>query len=483
MIIYTIMLCALQYVLFVDISTSLQNQYYSINRFFLLIKQSKKWVFKLAVILLYIPLIEINPFLCFWFCLYFVSFNKEKLVVTKRIIRHFIIFSVLLFVNFLLLVFFSLNKYVYLSFFYNIALYWMSFAISCLIEKLLQIRNIKKAKNKLKQYKPIIIGVTGSYGKTSCKNYLNTLLSSSFNVLMTPKSYNTLNGILLTINKQLAPYHEILIIEIGVDKPNGMNKFVKHFSFDIGVVTCIGKQHLKTFGSFEKIVIEKNKLLQKCKKFAIVNLDDKNVNINNNKCEILSFSRLTNDADVLVNQAERNNLLIKIINNTYIVESNIIGKHNLSNLACSICVAKALNIEDDKIIKLIPKIKNVDHRLSLSKRGNWIILDDSYNSNYAGFKNALEELSKIENHIKIIITPGIIEKNKSTEKEELLIANMMNEICDLIILINDPSFKKYIKNFLSFNDFLSAYSYLKENYSNDKIALLIENDLPKIFLR
>ena len=77
---------------------------------------------------------------------------------------------------------------------------------------------------------------------------------------MTPHSYNTLNGVLLTINNLLKPYHEILILEIGVDCKKGMDKFTKYFDFDYCLVSAIGNQHIKTFKSIENIIKTKFEL-------------------------------------------------------------------------------------------------------------------------------------------------------------------------------------------------------------------------------
>ena len=205
---------------------------------------------------------------------YLISFLlfKIKLIknlkITKRVIIQFIIFILCLSLNFLVII----NKYCYLI--YNLFCYWISFAISVLIEKLKQKYYIKKAKEKLKNYKTKTIAITGSYGKTSCKNYIYEFLKDKYNVLISPHSYNTLNGMLLTINKSLKPYHNYLILEIGVDEKKGMNKFINNFSFDYCAVTCIGYQHLSTFKTIDNIAKEKCKLLNASTIMSIYNKDD-----------------------------------------------------------------------------------------------------------------------------------------------------------------------------------------------------------------
>ena len=212
----------------------------------------------------------------------------------------------------------------------------------------------------------------------------------------------------------------------------------------------------------------------------IINKDDPYINKLSFKQKQISFSVNDSNSDVYISN-NQNNLLVKIYSNKYKVKSCLLGLHNLSNLALSIAVSKALNIKDDVIIKKIPLIKNVEHRLSSYKNNNWLIIDDSYNSNYTGFINALDVLNQFDKY-KVIITPGIIEQisNDSLDK---LIANKIKEVADLIILINHPSIEKYIDNKLTFFSFKEAYSFLKENYFNNDLVILIENDLPDIYLK
>ena len=173
---------------------------------------------------------------------------------------------------------------------------------------------------------------------------------------------------------------------------------------------------------------------------------------------------------------------MKIYKDYFNTTSNLIGDHSFSNLACAISIAKYFNIETIDICKTIPYIKNVDHRLSIIKTGNWTIIDDAYNSNFEGFKNALKLLSESKEK-KVLITPGVIEQNKKSLVDEINISKFINNNVDLVILIKKPKIKKYITNYLEFNNFNDALNYLKKTYPNDKLTILIENDLPNIYLR
>ena len=456
---------------FLDKTNILQNQYYSFNRFLIYQKQHPlKLIYKLTIIAL------IN--------LTYKRNKIKKIKFTKRIIRQFIIYIVLNLFNIIFLMFLKEKIYIYIII-YNLIIYWISFIVSIFIEQIILCINIKKAKNKIKQYNVKIIGITGSFGKTSCKNYIYELLKDKYQVLMTPKSYNTLNGLLLTINLYLKPYHEIFLAEIGVDKINSMNKYFKIFNFDVGLITTIGKQHLKTFKSIANIAKEKNKLLEHSLN-VIINLDDPLISLPHAYKNKVTFSVRNNiDADIKLNviKQEINNTLLELKINDCLYQTTtiLLGKHNISNLAAAISVAKLLNINDDYIVNTIQYLKNVPHRLSLIYQDGLTILDDSYNSNLIGFINALDVLNNA-NNMKILITPGIIETNKDHYQDNLL-AQKINDICDLSLLIGKPTFKDLVNKKLEFDCFLDAYKYVLKNFKNKDVTLLIENDVPDIYLK
>lgn len=217
----------------------------------------------------------------------------------------------------------------------------------------------------------------------------------------------------------------------------------------------------------------------------VVNLDDKYIQdyITNKKCFKVSSS--INDADLIVTSFKNENndtiLKIKTISGTYFATTALLGKHNIMNLSLAIAVAIILNINIASIIQNLNYIKNVNHRLSLIKKGQWQIIDDSYNSNYEGMINAIDVLNDF-NGFKVIITPGIIETELNNKQNDE-IANKINETVNLALLINHPIFEIKINNKLAFMSFKEAYSYLESNFKNKDLIILIANDLPDIYLK
>lgn len=484
-IILTILsLIVLPYYFFIT-SNILQNQYYDLKRYFIYISQNKRIIiFKMLLMCITIILSMFDKyFICFLFILLIKKYNNNRhfFKFTNRVKRQFIVFFILLSLNTVFIIF---KLSFYLQTIYIFFIYWISFLISVLIEKLITKHYIKIAKNKICNSDLIIIAITGSFGKTSCKNYIYDFLKNDYNVLMTPKSFNTLNGVLLTINTLLKPYHNVLILEIGLDKKGGIDKFLKFLPIDIALVTSIGAQHLKTFKSIKNIANEKNKIFITAKKYSIVNIDNSYIDSSKSNCEkiFVSTAKKSDISIKIIEESLQNTKFsLQIYNESFVLSSNLIGKHNYENLACAIGVAKALDIDNKVITQVISKLKNVEHRLSLIKTNDWTIIDDSYNSNPIGFFNAVELFKNIKN-LKVIITPGIIEKNNDDELDKKIAYQLIKNF-DLIILINNPSFSHLIDKKISFYTFKEAYNYLKENYSEQSLTILIENDLPEIFIK
>ncbi len=125
----------------------------------------------------------------------------------------------------------------------------------------------------------IIIGVTGSYGKTSTKNYLYRMLTEKYNVLVTPGNYNTLLGVVRTIREQLRAQHQVFIVEMGAKQRGDIKEICDLVHPSIGIVTSVGEAHLETFGSIENIQKTKFELIASLPSdgFAVINLDSPNI--------------------------------------------------------------------------------------------------------------------------------------------------------------------------------------------------------------
>ncbi len=359
----------------------------------------------------------------------------------------------------------------------------------------------KRAITKLSTLPHIVkIGITGSFGKTSTKNILYSVLSSKYHVLKTPKSYNTMMGIAKTINQELKENHEIFIVEMGAFRKGEIEEMTLAVEPDIAIITEVGPQHLSTFHTIDHIVEAKFEIAKGNGKDLILNYDNEKIRNYEKKDdkEITSFG--TNNATFTVQNItyQNNETFFDIYeNDTYklSIQTKLLAKHNITNIVCAYATIQTLSkyniiIDDKTFQKEIEKLKPSIHRLSYKYVKPFHIYDDSYSSNLVGFKNALEVL-KNQTGIKCIITPGIVDGGQKEEELNLEVANYLTTGIDEIYLIKNKASLTIIK-FLEekkipckvFTKFMDAYLDLTKKYqeSFEDVHLLIENDLPDSFL-
>lgn len=356
---------------------------------------------------------------------------------------------------------------------------------------------ISQAKKILKDMPNLlIIGVTGSYGKTSVKNFLTKTLSSKYEVLATPKNYNTTMGVIKTIRKNLKPIHQIFICEMGATNIGDIKEICNIVKPKIGIITSIGPQHLESFKTIDNIIKTKFELANSVIKndgVVFLNYSNEYIAKQDIKGNILTYGINNKNLDynsynlTSSSQGLAFTLLDKNSNKEIEFKTKLIGKHNFINLTVAISVANYLGIPFNKLVHTVREIKSVEHRLQLISHGNFTIIDDSYNSNPISSKSALDTLAEFEG-TKIIVTPGLIELGNDEKKYNFEFGKYMTNICDYIFLVDSKSAKSILDGIHSTNfnkDRIfhvntpqEAVKCISNLAINDKITVLLENDLP-----
>ena len=342
----------------------------------------------------------------------------------------------------------------------------------------------------------IVIGVTGSYGKTSVKNFLTKILSSKYEVLTTPKNYNTTMGVVKTIRENLKPIHQVFICEMGATNIGDIKEICDIVKPKIGIITAIGPQHLESFKTIDNIIKTKLELANSVAENGGVTflnysneyLEKEQIKgklvtygINNEKLDYNSYNLKSSSKGISFTTLYRKTK--EEIN----FKTKLIGKHNVINITAAISVADYLEVPLNKMIRAVREIESVEHRLKPILNGKMTIIDDSYNSNPVSFKSALDTLLEFEGN-KIVVTPGLIELGKDEEKYNFELGQYMTNICDYIFLVNSKS-AQHILNGINFKKFdkdkifnvktpQEAISIISKININDKKVVLLENDLP-----
>lgn len=355
---------------------------------------------------------------------------------------------------------------------------------------------INDAKKILKSSKNLkIIGVTGSFGKTSVKFYLNTLLRAKYNVLATPESYNTPLGIVRTVREKLKATHQIFICEMGARNVGDIKEICDIVHPDHGVLTSIGEQHLETFKTLDNITKTKFELADSLSNQGMLFVNGDNETIvkhNHNKIKnAISYGLGENNSYQAYNLkiSERGSeFSVKAPNGeTCDYTTRLIGKHNVINIVGALAVSHQMGISLDKLKPQVRKLENVPHRLELINRGGIIIVDDAYNSNPSGARAALETIQFFEG-MKILVTPGMVELGDMQEQCNYQFGKESAEACDYIVLVGEKQTKPIydgvkdanynMNNCYVAKDLNDALQKVYSLKTDKKKIVLLENDLP-----
>lgn len=367
------------------------------------------------------------------------------------------------------------------------------------------------ARKRIRTLQPRVIGITGSYGKTSTKYILHQILSQKYNTLMTPDSYNTPMGICKVIRGDLTAEHEIFIVEMGAYKRGDIRELCNLASPEIGILTAVGPQHLERFKSIENIAKGKYELIESlpadglavfnCDNEICAGLADKREQtgspVRRYATEASPVVSVANTADLIATNVRYtdNGLAFTVHANTQKfditdteIQTRLLGKHNVSNILAAVTVAMECGMELEEIREAVANVEPVPHRLQLTAgAGGVTIIDDSFNSNPVGAKAALEALNEIGEGKKVLVTPGMVELGEREYKENRQLGEQAADVCDLVILVG-PTRTTPILEGLKAAEYPSQQIIVALNLEEVKQHLarqvqagdvvLFENDLP-----
>lgn len=383
----------------------------------------------------------------------------------------------------------------------SFALLIISNILNSPLEKMINRGYYNDAKRILEQNKDlIIIGITGSYGKTSTKHYLHRILSEKYNVLMTPGSYNTTLGVIRTVRENLKPYHEVFIVEMGAKQAGDIEEICNLVHPNIGILTSVGEQHLESFKTIENVQKTKFELIDSLQQngVAVLNSDFEYITSREvtNTPNVNYYSHSNSSADYYIDNISYSNL-----GTDFTIESKggvsesfftkIVGSHNLSNILSAYIVAKELNIDTNAIRYAISHIEQVEHRLNIKKTPAGItIIDDAFNSNPNGAKMALDLLKGFQGGKRIVVTPGLIELGDKQFEYNRNFGEHIATSADYVIVVGAYNRDAIVKG-LADGSFDSDNSYIAPTFT-DAIShlsgimtkgdvVLYENDLPDTF--
>lgn len=347
----------------------------------------------------------------------------------------------------------------------------------------------------------IVIGVTGSFGKTSTKNFLYRVLSERYNVLMTPGNFNTTLGVVRTIREQLKPYHRVFIVEMGAKQRGDIREICDLVHPSIGIVTSVGEMHLETFGSVENVARTKFELIEALPAdgLGIINIDSEAAAAHrfSSKAKCVTYAIDNPAADyraVGISYAAHETTFDVVTpagrHDGYM--THILGSGNLLNITAALAAADRLGIDVERQRAAVVQIRQIEHRLSMRNSGGIIVLDDAYNSNPAGAAMALEVLGAFRTEgRRYVVTPGFVEMGaRQYANNREFGRRMALSGCDAVFVVNEVN-RSAICEGLADNGYPAGRTHVVASFAEASAALatvmrkgdvvLYENDLPDSF--
>jgi UDP-N-acetylmuramoyl-tripeptide--D-alanyl-D-alanine ligase len=360
-----------------------------------------------------------------------------------------------------------------------------------------------RAGRKLRRLGPTVVGITGSYGKTSTKYFTEALLEPRFRVLKTRASFNTILGVCRAINEELGAEHQFLIVEMGAYRRGEIRDMARLTRPHIGVLTAIGPQHLERFGSIETIEKAKFELLESLAPddTAVINNDDPRIRRLATEHWLPNVQRYGIDAsngsvdlaaeDISHGPEGLSFTLVERNGTRTPVKTRLIGLHNVSNILAAATVAKAAGVNLPEIARAVGRLQPVPHRLEVHTGPDGVtIVDDAYNSNPVGASNALEAIAEFKTGRRVLVTPGMVELGAEQEARNEEFGAKAAKTCDFVILVGTRQTApirrglesagfdaEHITSVRNLNDGLEALKGIVR--AGD--VVLFENDLPDLY--
>lgn len=343
----------------------------------------------------------------------------------------------------------------------------------------------------------IRIGITGSYGKTSVKEMLKTILEEKYNVLATPSSYNTPMGICKTVG-DLKEGHDVFIAEMGARHVGDIARLASIVKPNYAIINGIVGQHLESFGTLAAVQQTKYELVESMSSGVVAyTVDNEATSVLFSDCKIESVpcgidlaKSPTVYAEDIELSSEGSSFTLCVGESRVRCQTVLLGSHNISNVCLAAAIAFKMGLTAEEICAGIARMRPIKHRLECVKNSYGVtVIDDSYNANTRGIDAAMEVLSEFDGR-KIVVTPGLVELGREEDLENYRLGKKMAVVCDIAILVGksatyriqdgliDGGFDN--ENIIIVKDLESAKRKLKKVLKRGDVVLF-ENDLPDKF--
>jgi len=348
---------------------------------------------------------------------------------------------------------------------------------------------------------PFIVGITGSYGKSSTKAMLAHILQFDGPTLAATGSINTLMGITRHIREDLVVGHRYMVVEMGAFKTGSIRRLCQLTPPSAGLVTAVGDMHLERFGSLEEIVRAKSELAQAIPPggWLVANADSKGalqIAKGATHCRVLLYGETSTEdlATRLENisfSKQGTSFVLRTKERTYECFTPLLGRPIILNLAGAFTLANALGVDTEIAIAAMRTLKPVSNRLEVVEERGVTWIRDAYNSNQLGFRAALEVVAAIPAARRFLATPGVIELGSTQFDVNRALSREASLVCDNTLIVADTNREAFVAGhrdegrearLVPVTNRTEAFRWLRETLK-DGDAIILENDLPDLYER
>ena len=364
------------------------------------------------------------------------------------------------------------------------------------VEKAISEMYFRDAQRILKERKDLIrIGITGSWGKTSVKFILGTLLEEKYHTLVTPASFNTPMGVTKVIRSRLEPGHRVFVAEMGARHVGDIKEMCRLVHPQIGILTSVGPQHLDTFRTVERVAKTKYELIDALPEDGLAVFADDD-DIVRGLYEKTTREKLISGLDPETCDVWAENIIVSEAGSSFDLctadsrthcRTELLGELNIRNIVVCACLCMKLGMTPEQISRGIGKIRPVEHRLQLiSNPGGMTVIDDAFNSNIRGAEQAFRVLKEMKGN-RILVTPGMVELGEREEEMNRNLGRAAAGCCDTAILVGKKRSEAIVSGLYE-NGFpkdriivvnsLEEAAELLKKMMRPGDTVLFENDLP-----
>ena len=373
------------------------------------------------------------------------------------------------------------------------------------IEGRVKRRYRQEAEQKLARLDPFVIGITGSYGKTTTKHILAHILSSAAPTLATPGSVNTEMGITRVIRDSLAPHHRYFIVEMGAYGPGSIARLCRFTPPKLGIITAVGWAHYERFKTIDAVFDAKFEMAD-----AVAENGGRTVvNADGVPQERLDSRLKETSRDlILAGQNPEAAFRLRSIRQTpegialklrekggsdVAFTVPIYGAHQAANILAAVAAARELGMPMEQIKAALASCPQVRHRLEVYRSGKIMVIDDAYNANPIGFVSALEVLEvlkKAEGGRGVLITPGMVELGDKHDEEHAWLGEAAARAVDIALVVTPGRIDSFVSAFeraadsgtalFRFDRQAEAEAWLKANAQPGDVVVF-ENNLPDLY--